>query len=102
MEPELLSSNGSNVILAVRLQPRASRTEIRDIANNELRISVKAPPVDGQANEALENFLAKNLRLPRSAVAVVKGKSARSKRISIAGLTCAQVQDRLFPEHSRE
>jgi uncharacterized protein (TIGR00251 family) len=80
------------VILAVRLTPRAGRDAIDGWALDGegrpyLKVRVAAPPVEGEANQALIALLAKTLRRPKSAVTVVSGPAARLKRIEISGVT---------------
>lgn len=73
------------MIIRVRVQPRASRTEVAGRRGDELRIRVKAPPVDGAANEELVRFLARAAGVPRSAVRILRGRRARSKTVEIEG-----------------
>lgn len=73
------------MIIAVRVQPRSSKTEIVGRHGDEIKIRVKAPPVDGAANEELLRFLAMRLAVPRSALAIVSGQGGRSKRIRVEG-----------------
>ncbi len=79
----------NGVELFVRLTPRGGRAAFDGIAELDgrpvLRLRVAAPPVDGAANAALVDFLAKALDLPRSAVTLVAGDRARVKRLSLAG-----------------
>jgi uncharacterized protein YggU (UPF0235/DUF167 family) len=56
---------------------------------------VSAPPVEGAANDALVELLARTLDLPRRAVTVVSGERGRLKRIRIDGLTAAEARTRL-------
>ena len=77
--------------LAVRLTPRADADRLdgwsRDEADRPvLNVRVRAAPVDGEANAALEALLAKALFRPKSAVRVVKGGSARIKQVEVDGL----------------
>ena len=51
----------------------------------KLKAAVAAPPVDGKANAALIALLADSWRLPKSAFAIAKGTTSRTKKISIAG-----------------
>ena len=48
----------------MRVQPRASRTELVGRHGDALKIRVAAPPVAGAANEALVRFLAERLGVP--------------------------------------
>jgi uncharacterized protein (TIGR00251 family) len=58
-------------------------------------VKLSAPPLDGRANDALVEFLAETLGLPRRAVALVHGETARQKLVRIDGLALADVKRRL-------
>jgi uncharacterized protein (TIGR00251 family) len=81
--------------LTVHVQPRASRNEVVAHAGGPLRVRVTAPPAAGAANEAVRDLLAEALGCPRAAVTIVRGHSARTKLVSVAGLTAADVARRL-------
>jgi uncharacterized protein (TIGR00251 family) len=88
------------VRLAVRLTPRGGRDAIEgwvDDADGRplLKARVAAPPVEGEANAALVKLIAKALRLPRSAVRIASGETARIKVLEIDGLDEAAVRARL-------
>ncbi|MFZ5724305.1 MAG: DUF167 family protein [Pseudomonadota bacterium] len=74
---------GDDLLLAVYLQPRASRDEIAGPHGDALRIRVAAPPVDGEANAALCGFLAGLFGVARSAVNVESGHTGRRKTVRI-------------------
>jgi uncharacterized protein (TIGR00251 family) len=48
-----------------------------------LRVKIAAPPVDGKANAALRDFLAKHYALPKSQVSLEKGDSSRIKTFTL-------------------
>lgn len=60
-----------------------------------LKARVAAPPVEGEANAALVRLVAKALGLPRSAVRITSGETARVKVLDIDGLDEAEVRGRL-------
>jgi len=74
---------GEDLLLAVQLQPRASRDEIVGPHGDALKIRLTAPPVDGQANACLIKFLAKAFGVSRSQVRLVSGETARNKQVRI-------------------
>jgi len=76
--------DGDDLILNVRVQPRASRDEIVGPHGDDLKIRITAPPVDGRANTHLIRFLAKIFAVPRGRVALLTGDSGRSKRLRIS------------------
>ncbi len=78
--------------LAVLVQPRASRTRVVGEHDGLLKIQLAAPPVDGEANAALLEFLAKRLGVPRRQVSLVAGDAARRKRVRVEGLGAAQAE----------
>ena len=81
--------------LRVRVQPRASREAILGWREDVLRVAVTAPPVEGEANQAVRGLLARALGIAPSAVSVVRGERSRNKVVRIAGVTDAGVRARL-------
>jgi len=74
------------MILTVRVTPRGGRDAVdgwtRDEAGRPvLKLRVAAAPADGAANAAVIALLAKALKLPKSALTLVSGETARVKRI---------------------
>jgi uncharacterized protein (TIGR00251 family) len=80
------------VRISVRVQPRASRTEIAGVHGEALKVRLAAPPVDGAANEALVIFLTDRFAVPRRAITIVSGAQSRAKVVEVAGLTAADVR----------
>ncbi|UCC84701.1 MAG: YggU family protein [Gemmatimonadota bacterium] len=79
------------VLFAVRVQPRASRTEVAGAHGEAIKIRLAAPPVEGAANAELVAFLAKQLGVSRSAVRIVKGERGRNKVVEVEGIARADV-----------
>ena len=75
-----------DALLAVRVQPRAKRDEVVGERAGAVVIRVNAPPVDGKANAAVCRFVAERAGVPRSAVSVVRGQSARDKVLRVEGV----------------
>jgi uncharacterized protein (TIGR00251 family) len=74
---------GRDLILQVRVQPRAKRDELVTLQGEYLCIRVTAPPVDGKANLRLRKFLAALFQVPYSTVALLSGSTGRDKRLRI-------------------
>ena len=94
-----LTRRDRGVRFSVHVQPRAARTELRDVHNGALRVRVQAPPVDGAANAAVVELLAASLGVPRRSVRIVSGETARLKIVDIEGIDAAAVE-RLTRVHS--
>jgi hypothetical protein len=75
------------VFLRVHVQPRASRSEVAGRHGDALKVRLRAPPVDGAANEELMRFMADALGLRRDAVTLVSGATSRVKRLFIRGIS---------------
>ncbi|HEU4601427.1 MAG TPA: DUF167 domain-containing protein [Steroidobacteraceae bacterium] len=69
------------------VQPRASRTEIVGFLDGWLKVRLAAPPVDGEANKALVEFLAAHLDVAKSGIRIVAGQASRRKTVEIDGMT---------------
>ena len=81
--------------LALKAIPGAPRTEICGWLGDAVKVKIHAPPLEGRANEALTEFLADELDLPRRAVSLVRGDTARQKVVRIDGLSHDEVKRRL-------
>lgn len=86
-----VQSGEGSVRFNVRVQPRASRSEIVAEYNGGIKIRLAAPPVDGAANEALVDFLAKHLGVAKRNVRIVAGLSSRNKTVEVAGVEAAAI-----------
>ena len=72
--------------LAIRVQPRAKRTEVAGERGGAVVIRVSAPPVDGKANEAVCKLIAERLGVAVRTVHIVRGETARDKVVRIDGI----------------
>ena len=76
--------------LDIKVTPKASADRVRGWTEDEqggrvLKIMVTAPPEDGKANKAVIALLAKRLKLPKSAIELASGETARRKTLLIDG-----------------
>ena len=74
------------VRFTVRVQPRASRSEVCGVHGDALKVRLAAPPVDGAANDALVALLADELDVARRSIRIVSGAASRSKTVEVAGI----------------
>lgn len=77
--------------MSVRVQPWASRDEVAGEWEGALKVRLQAPAIEGRANEALVEFLARILRIPKTAVRILSGERGRMKRVEMTGVTAGQV-----------
>lgn len=88
-----VSESNGKVRFSVRVQPRASRTEIVGVYGDALKIRLSAPPADGAANAQLVAFLSDLFAVARWSVKILAGESSRSKIVEIEGITERAVRD---------
>jgi len=70
--------------IKIRVSPNASQSEITEtMADGTLKIKLKAPPVDGKANDELIRFLSKEWKIPKTDITITKGQASKNKVIFI-------------------
>ncbi len=80
---------------ALRVQPRASRNAVVGVIGDAVKLAITAPPVDGKANQAVIDYLAKLFSVPKSAITILSGETGRNKLIAVRGLSAEQVRKAL-------
>lgn len=91
-----LRVEGGRLLVPIRVTPRAARAALT-LEAGELRARLPAPPVEGAANAALVALLAERLGIPKRAIELVRGATARRKLVAISGLDAATFWRRLLP-----
>jgi uncharacterized protein (TIGR00251 family) len=87
--------NAKCVSFAVKVHPRARKNAITGAVGDALKLALTAPPVKGRANQAVIEFLAEILEIPRSSVTIANGATGRNKVVRIGGLSRQTVEERL-------
>lgn len=75
------------VRIEVKVLPRSSKNMVLGEQEGALKVKLAAPPVDGEANQALIKYLASFFDVPRRNVVLLKGESSRNKVLEIKGLS---------------
>lgn len=96
--PAWLRTSPEGVIIAVRLQPGASRTEICGTHGEQLKIRVSAPALEDRANAELLQLLRKKLKLRTDDVRLRSGQRNRSKEVELRGVTTEDAMSVLAPK----
>lgn len=71
------------IVLQVRVKPRAKVSELSQSADGTWIARLKAPPVDGKANEELVGLVAEAFRCRKTAVTIKSGAAGRTKLITV-------------------
>lgn len=94
--PEWVSdSSAPSVLLYVK--PGAKTDAVLGTFNGRLKLALAAPATEGKANAALIRFLSRKLDVPKSALTLAQGTSSRLKRVTVSGLTPADIVRKLAP-----
>lgn len=80
----------AEAVLVIRVTPKATDERLR-LYGGTIRAWVHRPPADGEANAAIVELVAKNLGLPKSSVAILRGAKSRHKKLAISGITQEQL-----------
>lgn len=75
------------MILTIRVIPRSSKSAITGRRGDAIVVRLAAPPVDGAANEALTEYLARVFDRPTRDVRILSGAKSRDKRVQIDGIS---------------
>ncbi len=103
---QAITQDGPDVLLTVRVQPRASRNHMAAKAGGpgdpvQIVIHLTAPPVEGAANAACRAFLADLLGIAPSRILVVRGETSRTKLLRVRDADAAGVSARLLTSQKK-
>ncbi|MBF0529296.1 MAG: DUF167 domain-containing protein [Deltaproteobacteria bacterium] len=91
-------TNKGKTRFQVQVTPRSAIDAVVGRHGQGFKIRLKAPPVDGRANEALIKFLSGVLKVKPASLTVVSGHTGRTKIMEIQGLSIDELTDRLLPK----
>jgi uncharacterized protein len=82
-KPPWIRVSVDEVMLEVTARPGASRSGVVGVSAGRLVVAVNSKPEKGEANDELIGYLAREVRVPRSAIMIIRGETARRKTIRI-------------------
>ncbi len=82
LSPAVKAQQGTSVV-SCHVQPNASKTAVVGMYGEELKVSLKTPPVDGKANKELCRFFADEFNVSAGSVQLLSGQTSRRKRVLI-------------------
>ena len=98
-EEELQIYQGPDgIVIRVKVIPRSSKTAIEGIHRGALKVRLTSPPVENAANRDLVTFLARKLKVPKSAVQIISGAKSRDKKLILCGVRKPDVLN-LMPDN---
>ena len=78
--------SGEGIVIQVKVEPRASRTEITGLHGDALKIRLTSPPVEGKANRQLIEVLAREFGLKKGQIEVIGGSTSKMKTVLLRDL----------------
>jgi uncharacterized protein (TIGR00251 family) len=103
--PPYLTVVNDRVLVDVFVQPRAATDLIVGLHGRSLKLKVRAPALEGRANEAVVKLVARTLGVAPRQVSIVKGEGGRNKRLEVSGTTVHKVISelaRVVSSHAHE
>lgn len=90
-----VNAQQGGVVIALFVQPRASKNSLCGLQGDELKVRLTSPPVEGAANKLCCTYFAKLLGVSKSSVTVLRGDKSRHKQIVVEGVPLETVKQRL-------
>lgn len=94
-EDDVIQADPGGITLKIRVAPRSAKNGVAGVVDGSLKITLTAPPVDGAANEALIETLAKLCNLRKSDITILSGHTARQKRVRFANADLERIKKAL-------
>jgi uncharacterized protein (TIGR00251 family) len=83
------------VVIELTARPGASRRGVVGVSGDRLIVAIHSQPDKGKANDELIEYLAREMRVPRSALLIVRGETSRRKTIRVVTHEPTRVASRL-------
>lgn len=86
----MLKETKDGQVLTLKISPNASKNEIIKTPEG-IKVKITAQPIDGKANKALVEFLAKQFKVPKSYFEIIRGETSKDKSILINNIDAEKV-----------
>lgn len=77
--------------IKIKVLPRSSTNQIIGQEGDLFKVKLTSPPVEGKANKALIELLAKRLGIGKGKIEIISGKNSRLKTVRISGLSMEEI-----------
>lgn len=89
-----LSPAPGGTFLEIKAKPRSAKPGAGPEEDGALTVRLSSPPADGAANAELVGIVAKILKIPKTSIEIVRGETARQKRLLMKGIEPAEAAAR--------
>lgn len=91
---DFIKETKDGILLKIHVHPGSKKNEICYLHGDSLKIKIKAPPVDGEANKSCREFLSEILKIPLANIIIKSGLTSRNKSFLIKGITIEETKKR--------
>lgn len=91
----MIKETSEGVIISLSVLPNAPKSEIIGPYNNTLKIKIKAPPIEGKANDAIIDFFSEVFEVSKKNIEILKGDKSKQKQVLIRGLSQKKALDQI-------
>lgn len=95
----MLQQTNKGIVISIKINPKAARSEIVGWENEELKIRISAVPEKGEANAELIRYLSRFFSIGKSNIELLQGQTSRHKIICLKGIALEKVEE-ILREHS--
>lgn len=88
-------ANSEGILITVKVTPASQKPGLRGIYADMLKMSVKAAPEKGKANQEVRELLAEQLGIGKSRIKIVFGETSRQKQVMITQMSPSELRERL-------
>ena len=92
---EYFKITGKDIVIKVKIIPGSSKNKIIGVYNDSLKITITAPPVEGEANKKCIAYLAKCFDVAKSKIEIISGKNGKNKLIKIYDFSQKEFLDKI-------
>jgi uncharacterized protein (TIGR00251 family) len=75
-----------SLIISIKVEPRSSKSGISGYYGNALKVKLNSPPVEGKANKELIEVLAREFKISKKDIEIIRGEKSKNKIVRLNGI----------------
>jgi uncharacterized protein (TIGR00251 family) len=93
--PAVVAERDDSLIFRIIVSPRSSRSRFGPLVGDAVKVAVSEPPVDGKANAAVVQLVARTFGVRKAAVTLTAGAQGKRKNVRVVGATAQDLSRHL-------
>jgi len=78
----MIRETKDGLVIQLKISPNASKNSVSK-DDTGVKVKLTAQPIEGKANKALIEYLAKLVKVPKSSIEIIKGETSKDKTLLI-------------------